>query len=362
MQSVSLPSSSMIVVCPISRYSILDISNDGFLTLMNEDCTEERCDIRVDPASEIGSHAITCLNAGNELVAVVAKVDGRDLVSDIEIVKPETKSADSQESMMKAEITETREDKLRAHAKELCAAVALGDIAKTRKLLNSDLFDVNRKASKKGWVPLNIALYEGNSEIAALLLEYQPRLDERTDDGATSLHLAVDKCDVDIVRVILKSPVVDVDVADFNGWTSLHVAANNGRFDMVRALVEEGNANVNSLTKGNWNALHAAANGGHEDVCLLLLAFGTDVTQVNDNGLTPIGQAERAEKKSIETVFKDPFLAVVEADNVYLANLLFTKAIPIDKDATGMNVLKEFSRSDEMRKVLELNYASRFNA
>ena len=52
------------------------------------------------------------------------------------------------------------------------------------------------------------------------------------------------KGDLDLVRDLVKRPMINIDASDFTGWTALHFAVQNRQEEMVEVLAEIGRAHV----------------------------------------------------------------------------------------------------------------------
>lgn len=102
---------------------------------------------------------------------------------------------------------------------------------------------------------------------------------ENVGRSRESVLAAVEACDTNgLKRLLAKRP--DLSAVDTHGMTPLHVAANRGDAGMVRMLLDSG-AKTNSLTtKGRdfETALMLAARRGHKDVVALLLP-GSDLNE-----------------------------------------------------------------------------------
>lgn len=55
--------------------------------------------------------------------------------------------------------------------------------------------------------------------------------------GQTPLHIAAQKGDISIVRLLLDSKTVNVNAQDSSGATPLHLASENGHIEVVKLLV-----------------------------------------------------------------------------------------------------------------------------
>ncbi|GEM_PF-3510875 len=73
--------------------------------------------------------------------------------------------------------------------------------------------------------------------------------------GCNSLHLAVQKNNKDIVKVLLKAKHIDVNQVDKNGQTALHLAAVSGFEEMIKVLVRAKNIDVNKRDYNGRTAL-----------------------------------------------------------------------------------------------------------
>ena len=91
---------------------------------------------------------------------------------------------------------------------------------------------------------------------------------------------------------------------DARGTYPLHVAAEFGQGDAARLLLEYG-ADVSLLDSENDAiALGWAAFFGRPEVVAVLLEAGSEPSQRNKNGLTPLGCAVRWNKRQMEGVLR----------------------------------------------------------
>ena len=84
------------------------------------------------------------------------------------------------------------------------------------------------------------------------------------------MHFAADLGYVEVVKVLLGDPRVDVRALDKEGWSALHFAANSGHDEMVSLLLED-KADGNAKTKEGNTPLHLAASSNHHKVVRMLL-------------------------------------------------------------------------------------------
>ncbi|KAL9114565.1 MAG: hypothetical protein Q9187_007450 [Circinaria calcarea] len=56
--------------------------------------------------------------------------------------------------------------------------------------------------------------------------------------GQTALHIAAERGDLSVVRLLLDSSDIPVDAGDARGYTALHLAAAGGHCDVIKVLLE----------------------------------------------------------------------------------------------------------------------------
>jgi len=112
--------------------------------------------------------------------------------------------------------------------------------------------------------------------------------------SVTRLHEAVKVGDVERIRVLL---VADPALAnarsdsDVRGTYPLHVAAEFGHAGAARVLLDYGADVSRRDAENDAIALCWAAFFGRPDVVAILLAAGSEPSQRNKHGLTPLGCA-----------------------------------------------------------------------
>jgi len=108
------------------------------------------------------------------------------------------------------------------------------------------------------------------------------------------LHGAVKRGDITLLKALLdenRDLVHSVSATDARGTYPLHVAAEFGQADAARMLLDYG-ADVSLLDAENHAiALGWAAFFGRPEVVAVLLEAGSEPSQRNTHGLTPLGCA-----------------------------------------------------------------------
>jgi ankyrin repeat protein len=135
--------------------------------------------------------------------------------------------------------------------------------------------DVNA-AQGDGATPLHWAAYKIDVELVRVLLAHGAKPDAVNRYGASPLTEAVKAANVTLVEMLLTAGAA-VDAPNLDGETSLMLAARTGSVDVAKLLVAHG-ANVNAREK--WReqtAVMWAAEGAYPELTALLVEHGADV-------------------------------------------------------------------------------------
>ena len=122
--------------------------------------------------------------------------------------------------------------------------------------------------------PLYWAASGGHPSTVSLLLDHEDKngLSSNAADNQAVFNAAVDKGNLDIMRMILKRREVSLNVKNEYGETPLQRAANNGHVEIVKFLVEQG-VLVDYYAQGD-QALISAASKGHFEIVKNLCCQG----------------------------------------------------------------------------------------
>ena len=218
----------------------------------------------------------------------------------------------------------------------LSVAVYIGAVYSLQKLLADPRTDVNTK--NKGTSLLTQAVTKGFSRARGLkLLLLDTRLDIDNDEKNCLLQTAVENKDFDtvtvlindtrfevnhvgqngespfflavktkhsddIVRCLLTSPKLDVNLASRNGKqdTPLFTAIAMQNYNVVEMLLADPRTDVNKCNLDKESPLFAAVRLPYNTYLKLLLNYRVNVNQANSNGITPLMLA--CEKNDEEAV------------------------------------------------------------
>ena len=101
-----------------------------------------------------------------------------------------------------------------------------------------------------------------------------------------------------VLRVLLDSPVTQVDAVNAAGESALMYLALYGEVDLARRLIARG-AQVN---KPGWTPLHYAASGGSVPMVKFLLEQNAFIDALSPNQTTPLMLASRQKQVSVAKV------------------------------------------------------------
>jgi 26S proteasome non-ATPase regulatory subunit 10 len=167
-------------------------------------------------------------------------------------------------------------------------AASYGHLDIVRLLASQKSFDPNA-ADASDWTALMMAssLRDNAGEpIVRFLLgkEADPKLP--TNTGATALHFAVSKGNLEVCRLLLESGA-SARAKDKRGQLPLHRAAAVGSVPIVKLLLES-KSPLNGSDADGLTALHHAISEGHGDVAVELLKAGAESDKRDQDGRTAL--------------------------------------------------------------------------
>ncbi len=172
-------------------------------------------------------------------------------------------------------------------------AVKRNDASAMRQLAQRG-FDLNTR-NEQGEHALFLALRDDAPDISSFLLgQASVQVEMRTPQDESPLMMAALKGRLELARRLIERK------AEVNkpGWTPLHYAATNAdeaSLAMTRLLLEH-HAYIDAESPNGSTPLMMAAHYGHPSVVKLLLEEGADPLLKNQQGLTAIDFANRAQR------------------------------------------------------------------
>ena len=150
---------------------------------------------------------------------------------------------------------------------------------------------------KDGWTPLHSAAFNGNVEIAQVLLDHGAIADAENEQGESPLHIVarrkypIPEDGVRIAQLLLENGA-DVNRGRRNKWTPLHSAAFNRNLQIAQVLLGYG-ANPNLENEQGETPLHLVSRGEYHpverdvSVTLMLPGHGVDVNALDNDQNAP---------------------------------------------------------------------------
>mmetsp|Transcript_23617 Transcript_23617/g.36434 ORF Transcript_23617/g.36434 Transcript_23617/m.36434 type:complete len:339 (-) Transcript_23617:77-1093(-) len=162
--------------------------------------------------------------------------------------------------------------------------------------------------NKGGDSALSVAVGAGNESALKVLIEWDYKNKEedkvincKNQKGLTPLLIACERGDSNLAFVLIENGALPL--CDANGSSPLSVAAFCGCEDVVRQLLQlsMGKELLNSPdTKGRGcTPLWLASRTGNHKIVNILLEAGADPNIPNDDGITPMGAAEKYKKQEV---------------------------------------------------------------
>ena len=168
------------------------------------------------------------------------------------------------------------------------------------QLLIAHGVDVNGVDTRLRRTPYELAIMNGNNEIAALLVEHGARTTSLSDiDAFVAACLNSDRLKA---KALLDNDPTLVARLGVDWAELMNRAAEENRQESVRFMVELGfDVNARKRTA----PLHLAAAGGHLEMVKLLIELGADPSIRDEEfNATPLGWAEYGERKEVAEFLK----------------------------------------------------------
>ncbi|XP_038634187.1 protein phosphatase 1 regulatory subunit 27-like [Scyliorhinus canicula] len=93
--------------------------------------------------------------------------------------------------------------------------------------------------------------------------------------------------DLEQVGRFIRARKVKLDTVYLSGMAALHEAVLSGNLECVKLLIKYG-ADIHQKDENGWTALHISCSDGYIEIAKYLLSQGARVDIVNDNGEIPM--------------------------------------------------------------------------
>merc|ERR1712212_1413120 len=107
--------------------------------------------------------------------------------------------------------------------------------------------------------------------------------------GKTALHVAAEKGDIPVMKLLLDSSLPNMDAKDKKGKTALHVAAEKGDIPVMELLMDSGADIEIGDNLGETPIFHVKKQSG---ALRLLIKNGAKINAKNKNGQTALRVAQ----------------------------------------------------------------------
>lgn len=160
---------------------------------------------------------------------------------------------------------------------------------------------------ERGWTPLMISAFNGNEEMAEMLIRSGADVQIEDNAGYGPMHWAAFNGYRKVVR-LLSTRNGNVNARSHHGWTPLLQAATRGHLDVCIGLIASG-ANVNLSSNDGWTPLHKACANGHAEIVQLLLSRGADRNAHYQDSVTPLTLAIKNKHEDIVALLTNGVIA-----------------------------------------------------
>jgi len=134
---------------------------------------------------------------------------------------------------------------------------------------------------------LCVAAFAGHTEQVMSLLKDHPDLNinwPHSHNGLTALHHASSEDHVEVVKLLLAHPDIDVNLRGKTGLTAIGVACMDGHASVAQLLLKDPRVDVTIVCNQHCTPLWWASWEGTREVLQWLIASGKDLGAINQKG------------------------------------------------------------------------------
>jgi ankyrin repeat protein len=156
-----------------------------------------------------------------------------------------------------------------ADSDDIFQAAAEGDLETVKRLLKSNP-KLAMQFNEINDSPIRVAILNGRTEVARLIISYMDDVDIKTIGANTPLIYAAHTGNSEITKLLIKKGA-DVNHRNSEGRSPLYYATRQGKNEVAELLIKNG-ADVNSKTKSGGTPLRIAIEQSHKSVIDLLVS------------------------------------------------------------------------------------------
>ena len=198
-------------------------------------------------------------------------------------------------------------------------------------------------ADKNNYYPIHYTILFNNFEALKIILSFNTNINQPTDDGNTSLHLAITTKNRFIINYILdKKP--DINYQTNQGETALHIACNFRLIDIIIKLLELGSdVNIQDFENQITPLMYSVILDDINIFNLLLEKSDMDIQDINGNNVLHYAISEK------NLLFIDPIVEKIQDINT--TNLLSKTPLHLlldnlPNDNSKFNLVNIIKKSD----------------
>lgn len=140
--------------------------------------------------------------------------------------------------------------------------------------------DVDLRDEATGMSLLHVAASHGQMGAVRVLLSRGADINSQDDEGKTALHLCSFLGHIHVMRELLMSPLIDVDICDDYGATPLMYAVYNNQVKGVQELIKS-DSDISIQNSDGETAYSICHKKDLSDIRLILDKYILDLIQIN---------------------------------------------------------------------------------